>query len=328
MTTRRYFSRAAAAAVLAAALGATGALAQGAKPVKLIVGFPAGGSSDTLARVLAEAMRGKFEGPVLVDNKVGAGGRIAAEYMKAADNDGSVILITPNPIVTIYPHIYRKLSYDPLRDLVPVAQIATYPLVVGVGPGVPASVRTLNNFLQWAKAHPTQAFYASPAPGSTPHFVGVMMARAAGIELSHVSYKGDAPAVQDLLGGQIAMSINVPSAQLPHLPSGKLRILATTGSKRMGQLPDVPTLAESGFPQIQTNDWFGAFVPRGTPPAAAQKIQAAIRDALKTKEVQEAFARQAVEPAGATPAEFSLGIKTEFDHWSAIVKDSGFKPED
>jgi tripartite-type tricarboxylate transporter receptor subunit TctC len=327
MTQRRRFSFALAGALAAAFLSAA-VQAQPGKPVRMVIGFPAGGSSDAVARILAEALRGKFDGPLIVESRAGAGGRIAAEYLKTAENDGSVILITPNPIVTIYPHIYRKLSYEPLRDLVPVAQVATYPLLIGVGPAAPPSVKTVRDFVQWAKANPKQAFYGSPAPGSTPHFVGVMIAKAAGVELSHVAYKGDAPSIQDLLGGQIPMSINVPFAQLPHVSSGKLRILATTGSKRMAQLPDVPTLAESGFPQIQTSDWFGAFVPPGTPPAAVAKIQAAIRDALKTKDVQEGFAKHAVEPAIAPPGEFAKRIKEESDQWAAVVRASGFTAEE
>lgn len=328
MINRRHFSLAAASAVAGASLASTTALAQSARQVRLVVGFPAGGSTDTVARLLAEAMRDKFDGPLIVDNKVGAGGRIAAEYLKTAANDGSAILITPNPIVTIYPHIYKKLSYDPLRDLVPVAQVATYPLVIGVGPGVPANVKSVADFVKWARANPKTAFYGSPAPGSTPHFIGVMIARDAGIQLSHVAYKGDAPAIQDLLGGQLPMSINVPAAQLPHLQSGRLRILATTGSKRMAQLPEVPTLAESGFPQIQTNDWFGAFVPRGTPAPVIQKIQAAIREAIKTKELRDGMDKQAVEPAVATPDEFAKGIQHEFQQWAAVVKASGFSADE
>jgi len=326
MLSRRLCIAATIAAVVSTLTG-TSALAQGAKSLRLVVGFPAGGSSDTVARLLADAMRGKFDGPILVDNRAGAGGRIAAEYMKTADNDGTVVLITPNPVLTIYPHIYRKLSYDPFWDLVPVMPVATYPLLISVGSGVPASVKTVRDFLQWAKANPKQAFYGSPAPGSTPHFVGMMLAKSAGVELSHVAYKGDAPAVQDLLGGQIPMSINVPSAHLPHVASGKLRVLATTGAKRMVQLPDVPTLAESGY-QIQTNDWFAAFVPRGTPAQAIAKIQAALRDALKTKEVQEGFVKQAVDPALAGAGDFAKQIKDESDHWGGVVKATGFVAEE
>lgn len=318
---RRSFVAGALAA--AGASAAPFALAQGAKPLRLVVGFPAGGSSDTVARLLADAMRGKFAGPIVVDNKPGAGGQIAAQFLKTADNDGSVVLITPNPILTIYPHTYRKLSYDPLRDLVPVAQVATYPLLLGVGPAVPASVKTVRQFLQWAKDNPAQASYGSPALGSTPHFVGVMLAKAAGVELLHVAYKGDAPAVQDLLGGQVPMSINVPAAHLPHLASGRLRVLAVTGARRMAQLPDVPTLAESGY-AVRTSDWFGAFVPPGTLEASTTRIQAALRDALASKAVQEGFAKQGIEPAFLGGSDLARQVRDELDQWAGIVKASGF----
>jgi tripartite-type tricarboxylate transporter receptor subunit TctC len=325
---RRRYSFALFGALAATALLPVNAQAQSGKPVRFVVGFPAGGSSDTLARILAESLRGKLDGTVIIDNRAGAGGRIAAEYMKTADADGSVVLIVPNPILTIYPHVYKKLTYDPLRDLVPVMQLATYPLVIGVGSGTPADVKTVRDFLQWAKANPKQAFYGSPGPGSTPHFVGVMIAKAAGVELSHVPYKGDAPAIQDLLGGQLPMSINVPAAQLPHLASGKLRMLATTGAKRMAQFPEVPTLTESGFPGIQTSDWFGAFVPKGTPLAAIAKLQSALRDALKTKEVQEGFAKQAIDPATSDPHDFARQIRNEHEQWGGVVKASGFVAEE
>jgi tripartite-type tricarboxylate transporter receptor subunit TctC len=327
---RRSFSLAlvgACASACAAGLFPAHALAQAARTLRLVVGFPPGGSTDTVARLLGEAMRGKFEGPVIVDNKAGAGSRIAAESMKSAPADGSVVLIAPNPIVTMYPHVYKRLSYDPIRDLVPVARLATYPLLLSVGPAVPSSVKTLRDFVDWAKANPKLASFASPASGTTPHFVGVMVATAAGIELTHVPYRGDAPAVQDLIGGQIAMSINVPAAQLPHLASGKLRVLATTGAKRMAQLGDVPTLTEAGF-QIQTNDWFGAFAPPGTPTAAMAHIQAALREALQVKDVQQGFAKQGIEPAFMPGDELARLIVEESAYWAKVVKATGFTPED
>lgn len=302
--------------------------AQPSKSVRMVVGFPAGGPTDAVARVLAEALRGKLDGTIIVDNRAGAGGRLAAESMKTADNDGSVIILAPNPTLTIYPHIYKKLSYDPVRDLVPVAPVATFPCLIAVGPSTPATVKTVRDFLQWAKANPAQAFYASPAPGSTPHFVGMMIAKAANVELTHVPYKGDAPAVQDLLAGQVALSINAPSAQLPHIASGKLRVLATTGTKRLAQLPDVPTLAESGFQGISTNDWFGIFAPRGTPPELIKKLRSVLREAVGTKAVQEAFTRYGVEPVLTETGDFAAQIKNESAHWASVVKATGFTPED
>lgn len=302
--------------------------AQAGKTTRVIVGFPAGGSSDALARLLVESMRSKFDGPLLVENKPGAAGRIAIEFLKGAEADGSVILITPNPMVTMYPHVYKKLSYDPIKDITPVAQVASYPLFISVGPAVPASVKTIRDFTQWVKTDPKNGFYGSPGSGSTPHFVGVMMGKSAGIPLTHSPYRGDAPAIQDLIAGQIPMSINVPAAQLPHIPSGRLRVLATTGAKRALELPDVPTMVESGFPDIKTSDWFGAFVSAKTPAPVIAKIQNALRDALSTKEVSEGFAKLGLGTSFVPSAEFAVRIKEETDRWAVIVKETGFTPED
>jgi tripartite-type tricarboxylate transporter receptor subunit TctC len=301
--------------------------AQSSKAPRLLVGFPAGGSTDAVARLLAEAMRGKFDGPVMVDNKPGAGSRIAAESLKTAAPDGTLVMLAPNPLVTMYQHVYKKLSYDPSRDLLPIARLASYPLFMAVGPAVPASVKTVRDFVQWAKANPSQAMFASPASGTTPHFVGMMVAKAAGIHLTHVPYRGDAPAVQDLLGGQISMSINVPSAQLPHLNSGKLRVLATTGPKRAAQLADIPTLAESGF-QIETNDWFGAFAPPGTPPAVLARLETAFSEALEAADVRQGLAKLGIEPSFLAGAALPRLIRDESAHWAGVVKATGFTPED
>lgn len=297
-------------------------------PIRLIVGFPPGGSSDAVARQIAEAMRSKFDRPVLVENKAGAAGRLAPDFVKSATADGSVILLTPNPMVTQYPSVYRKLSYDPLRDLAPLAQVATYPLLISVGPAVPESVRSIKDYLQWAKLGEKNAFFASPAAGSTPHFIGVMLGRAAGVELTHVPYKGDAPAVQDLLGGQVPMSVNVPAAQLPHVNMGRLRVLATTGGRRMPDLPNVPTLEEQGFKNLRTSDWFGMFVPAGTPPAVVARLQSIVKEALTEPALRENFAKLGVEPSFVPSEEFGRQIREESAAFAQTVKAVGFTPED
>lgn len=319
----------AAMAVAAASQLPLHALAQlGSAPVRLIVGFPPGGSSDAVARQLAEVMRVKLDRPVLVENRAGAAGRIAPEFVKSAPADGTVVLLTPNPMITQYPSVYKKLSYDPSRDLAPVAQVASYPLFITVGPAVPESVRNLKEYLEWTRQAPKNSFFASPASGSTPHFVGVMLGRAGGGELSHVPYRGDAPAVQDLLGGQVPMSITVPSAILPHIGTGKVRVLATTGARRMPELPNVPTIAELGFPALKTNDWFGTFVPPATPAPAIARLQAAIREALAASSVRESFARLGVEAAYVAADEFARRNREEAAEFANTVKAVGFTPED
>lgn len=317
-----------AVAAVAVCCGA-GAYAQSSTtPVRLIVGFPPGGSTDSVARYLAETMRVRLNRPVLVENKSGAAGRLAPEYVKGAPADGTVILVTPNPMITQYTSVYKKLSYDPLRDFAPLAQIASYPLLVSVGPAVPTTVRNVRDYLQWAKTDSRSGFFASPATGSTPHFVGVMLGRTGGIELTHVPYRGDAPAVQDLLGGQIPMSINVPAAQLPHVASGKLRVLATTGERRMADLPAVPTLMEQGFPSLRTSDWFGMFVPAGTPADVVKRLQSIVRESLADATVRDGFAKLGVEPSFVEANDFSDRIRKESAAFAQTVKEVGFTPED
>ncbi|WEE79810.1 Bug family tripartite tricarboxylate transporter substrate binding protein [Comamonas testosteroni] len=326
--TRRGFALAS-ASVAAIAFAPVIACAQaGNSPVRIIVGFPPGGSSDVVARQLAEVLRHKLGRTVLVENRAGAAGRIAPDFVRTAAADGSVILLTPNPMITQYQSVYRKLTYDPHRDFTPVAQVATYPLFVSVGPAVPESVKNIRQYLEWTKSGAKNGFFGSPATGSTPHFVGVMLGKSANIELTHVPYKGDAPGIQDLLGGQVPMSINVPAAQLPHVGGGKLRVLATSGAHRSPDLPNTPTLAEQGFPSLQTNDWFGVFVPAATPASVVQQLQGAFGDALASSTVRESFLKLGIQPAFLGSTEFTRRIKDDSSSFAALVKSVGFVPEE
>src|SRR6478672_5947270 len=217
----------------AATLLAPHALAQAVKkPVHVIVGFPAGGGTDVTARVLAEALRGAYASTVLVENKPGASARIAVEYVKNAEPDGSVMLFTPDFPITVYPHSFRSLSYDPLRDLIAVAPTTRSMLTYNIGPMVPDSVRTLGDFVGWCKANPDKAIYATTSAGGTPHFVGLMVANAAGVKMTPVHYRGGAPALQDLIGGHVPASVNPVSESLPFARSHAVRVLAVTGPER------------------------------------------------------------------------------------------------
>ncbi len=329
MLTRRRFVTASATALASAAAGLTPrAFAQTLqKTARIVVGFPPGGSSDVVARLIADRMRGGYAPAVIVENRPGAGGRIALDHLKQAESDGSAMVQTPASMIVIYPHIYKKLAYDPLVDFAPVTRVCTFVFAVSVGPAVPDSVKTVADLVQWLKANPKQASYGSPAAGSVPHFTGVLLGRAAGVELTHVAFKGGAPAIQDLIGGQIPMSINVLSEALPQHKAGKLRILATTGPKRSPYLPEAPTLKESGF-NLEATEWFGIFVPARTSPDTVAKLNAAILEALKSKEVTEGFAKFAFEPAGESPVEFAKLVKSEHERWGPIVKSTGFTAED
>jgi tripartite-type tricarboxylate transporter receptor subunit TctC len=327
--TRRRLVAASAAAVVSATTGFSSRLfAQSIqKPVRIAVGFPAGGSSDVVARMMAERMRGAYTSTVIVDNRPGAGGRIVLDYLKQAETDGSVMVQTPASMIVIYPHIYRKLSYDPLVDFTPVTRVCSFVFAVSVGPAVPDRVKTLEELMQWMKANPKQASYGSPAAGSVPHFTGVLLGRAAGVELVHVAFKGGAPAIQDLLGGQIPMSINVLGEALQYHKAGKLRILATTGPKRSSYVAEVPTLREAGF-DLEATEWFGVFVPAKTSADTVAKLNAALREALKSSEVIEGFAKFAFEPVDDSPAEFGRRVRAEYDRWGPIVKSTGFTVEE
>ncbi len=329
MLTRRHVLAASAAGV---ALAGTGhlprALGQAIrKPVHIIVGFPAGGGTDVLARILADRLRGPYASTVIVENKPGAGARLAAEYVKNAEPDGSVMLFTPDFPLTVYPHSYRSLNYDPLRDFAPVAPTTKSMLTYSIGPAVPDSVQTLAEFVQWCRANPGKAAYATTSAGGTPHFVGVMLAKEAGVPLLPVHYRGGAPALQDLLGGHVPASINPISETLSFAKSGTLRILAVSGARRSPFLPDVPTMTEAGY-NVVVDSWLGVFVPAKTPAEAVNALSSAIAEAVRSSQMVENLARVGNEPAFQTPVQFAATVKADLERWRPVVAASGFVAED
>ncbi|MDO8455436.1 MAG: Bug family tripartite tricarboxylate transporter substrate binding protein [Burkholderiaceae bacterium] len=335
MTNRRSFSiKIATTVALATSFYAPFTQAQTviSKPAKIIVGFPPGGAADSVARLLANQLgnaQGAAYAPnVIVDNKPGAGGRIAAQFVKAGEADGSQFLLTPASILTIYPSVYKKLGYDPLADFTPVTSVASVAFAFSVSSAVPASVKTVADYVAWAKANPREANYGSPAAGATPHFVGVMFGRAAGIQLNHVPYKGGAPLVSDLMGGQVQAGVNVLPEVLQHHLAGKLRILAVSGTKRSQFLPNVPTFAESGFKDVAATEAFSVFIPSKTPADVVAKLNAAIRTALKAKQLVEGLEKLSFEIEGASSADYTKTVKSELERWAPIVKASGFSAEE
>jgi tripartite-type tricarboxylate transporter receptor subunit TctC len=297
------------------------------KPVRIVVGFPAGGGTDVTARILADGLRGTYAATVVVENKPGAGSRIAVEHVKNAEADGSVMLFTPDFPMTLYPHSFRSLSYDPLRDFVSVAPATRSMLGYNVGRAVPESVKTLPAYVEWCKANPGTAMYATTSAGATPHFAGMMLAREAGVGLAPVHYRGGAPALQDLLGGHVPASVNPISEILSLAKSGELRILAVTGSRRSPFLPDVPTMSEWGY-NVVVESWLGVFLPARVPDAIVNALSAAIAEATKSTEMTENLAKFGSEPAFETPAQFAMTVKAELDRWGPVVKASGFVAEE
>jgi tripartite-type tricarboxylate transporter receptor subunit TctC len=297
------------------------------RPLHLIVGFPAGGGTDVIARILADRLRVPFASSVLVENKPGAAARVAVDYVKNAEPDGGTMLFTPDFPITVYPHAFRSLSYEPLRDLAPVAPTAKSMLTYNIGPAVPASVTSLAGFVQWCKANPDSANYATTAAGGTPHFVGVMLANAAGVAMTPVHYRGGAPALQDLLGGHVPAGVNPISETLSFAKSGTLRILAVTGARRSPFLPDVPTMREQGY-DVVVEGWLGAFVPARTPPETVRVLGAAIGEAVRAPDMAESLARFGNEPTFQTPDEFAATVRADIARWGPVVKASGFVAED
>ena len=326
---RRAFVRQSAAVAALATFGAAGrAGAQASQPldvVKLITGFPPGGTSDTLCRRVAEGIKGTaYTKSAIVENKPGAGGQIAVQSMKGAATDGSILLQTPASMLMIYPHIYKKLAYDAFADVTPVTLACTFDFGFCVGPAVPDSVKDIPGFLAWCKANPDKANYGSPAAGSVPHFIGVLLGQAGGIELKHVPYRGSAPAVQDLVAGQI-QAVSAPVGEFTQQANaGKIRFLGVSGDKRSRFAPNVPTFAEQRYKDLVFSEWFGFFAPGGTPALVVMRANEALRAALAQKDVVDGLAVMGLEAKSSTPQELATLLKESYDRWGPIVKKIGF----
>ena len=324
MIDRRQFSLSTAAALALLAPG--WARAQALETARVLCGFPAGGTTDAVSRRIADKLRGAHAKTVLVENKPGAGGRLAVEELKRSPNDGSVMLLTPAAMVTLYPHLYTKLNYG-IDDVTPVCTACTINFGFGVGPAVPESVKNLKDFLAWAKANPASASYATPGAGSPPHFIGALLGKESGLDLRHVPYRGSAPGVQDLLGGQVPSMSSPVGDFLPHLKSGKLRLLATSGAARSRFAPDVATYTEQGFKALEMSEWYGFFLPGKAAPELVQRLAQNIRAAVMAPDVVEAFLQLGLEASANTPAELAQMVKAENQAWAPIVKRVGFTPE-
>ena len=299
--------------------------AHGQGTLKIIVGFAAGGSSDVAARLIGEKLKDSLGLPVVVENKVGAGGRIAAEALKSGPSDGSMLLLAPIVVPVLAPLVYKQLGYDPGRDFAPVTQVATYQFALAVGPSHPA--RNMAEFVAWAKANPGHASYGSPAPGSLPHFFGLMIGRAIGVDMVHVAYKGGVPLATDLMGGQVPCGIDALSDLLELHRSGKLRIIATTGAQRSPLLPTVATFKEQGFPEIEGSGWIAVYAPAKTPGATVDRLSSAISAAVAAPELRERLLGLGYEPTGTTPAALAAIMSADTARWAPIIKASGFSPE-
>jgi tripartite-type tricarboxylate transporter receptor subunit TctC len=296
----------------------------GSEPVRLVFPFAAGGSGDALARLIAEHLRIALDQPVIVENRVGAQGRIGVQAVKGAAPDGKTLLLTPVAPMSVYGHVYKSLAYDPVGDFQPVAQVATFDFGLAVGPQVPA--KSLGELVDWVKANAAQGSYGTPAAGTLPHFFAVSFARAAGLDLRHVGYRGSAAALTDLVGGQIPIVVTTTSDLLEQHKAGRIRVLATSDRQRSPFLPDLPTFKEAGY-DIEGTGWYGIFVPAKTPSDIIERLNKAIVAAVQTPAVKERLLAFGLQPTGTSAAELGRIQKADSELWAPAVKASGFTPE-
>jgi tripartite-type tricarboxylate transporter receptor subunit TctC len=309
----------AAALALASCLLAAPALAQDKPPLKILVGFPPGGSADVIARLIGDAVRDEFA-TVTVENRPGAGGRIALTAVKNAKADGQTVIILPSGPMVLFPHVYKKLDYDAVRDFTPVSQIAAFQFGVVSGPA--SGARTVAEMLSKAKASPKGATYGSPGLGTLPHFMGVLMEQSAGMPFTHVPFQGGAPANTALLGGHIDYKFDVVSETAELHKSGKVRIIAVTGDKRDAQVPEVPTLKESGVNMVATA-WFAMYGPAGLPQPVLARLERAVSQAVKKPEMQAKLLALGYDPIGSSSAELAAAQRTDLARWEKPIKATG-----
>lgn len=321
--TRRTGLKTLAAATLAVA-GMGSALAADAypdKPLTMIVPFSAGGTTDILARIVGQALGQELGQTIIIENKPGAGGNIGAQQASRAKADGYTLFMGTVGTHAINQALYKKLPYDPVKDFAPLSRVANVPNLLVAHPSRP--YKTVQEMIAYAKKHPGEVTYGSPGSGASPHVSGALFQSMTGAEMTHVPYKGSAPAISDLLGNQIAVMFdNMPSA-IQHVRSGKLRPIAVTTAKRSSELPDVPTIAEAGVPGYEATSWFGLWAVAGTPAPILTKLQTALTKVLKDPAVAKKIADQGGEVVIETPAQFDSFIKSEAAKWGKVVKESG-----
>jgi len=295
------------------------------KPIVLIVPFAPGGSSDFLSRMVGQKLTDAWKQQVVIENKPGGAGNIAMEAVQRARPDGYTLILGHVGTLAVNPAMFVKLPYDPVNGFIPVSLIAMVPNIIAVNPEVPA--RTFKEFVALAKAKPGTIHYGSAGNGSAGHLAMEYLKQVAQIDLVHVPYKGTGPMLTDLLGGSTQATFTGATPLVPHIKQGKLRALAVGSAKRIPSLPDVPTVAESGFPGFETSQWYGIMVPAGTPDAIVAKLSAEINRILRMPDVIERLAADGSVPAGNSPVEFARFIEVEQKRWGAVVKSAAIKPE-
>jgi tripartite-type tricarboxylate transporter receptor subunit TctC len=293
-----------------------------AKPIRLLVGFPPGGSADFVARPLGEALAQELGKPIIIDNRPGAGTNIASEIVAQAAPDGYTLLLGHNSSHGINQALYKQLNFDPERDFIPIGKIASFPLVIAVSPSL--QVNSLRELIAKAKAEPGKLNFASSGNGSPPHLAGVLFNTLVGVDLVHVPFKGGAPAVLSILAGDTQVIFGTPPVVMPHISAGKLKGLATTTQTRSKVLPEFPSAAEAGVPGYDVEFWYGMFAPKNTPQDVVSKLFAALSKVLNRAQLKAQFQKEGVEAqSSVSPQAFAEFIKRERPRWEKLVKDSG-----
>ncbi|MDP1675189.1 MAG: tripartite tricarboxylate transporter substrate binding protein [Burkholderiales bacterium] len=314
---------AAVTAAAAATIAFPAAAAYPERPVRLVVGFPPGGAADILGRIAAQQLSERIGQQVVVDNRGGAGGLIATEIAAKANSDGYTLLFSSIPHV-INPHLYKKVSYDAIRDFTPVVQFVAVPLMLAAGPSLPA--KNVKELIDYAKANPGKINYGSAGSGSSSHLAVELFKSMAAIRMEHIPYKGTGPLITDMLGGQIGVTIASAVPLTPQVRSGKLRGLAVTGPKRSAAFPELPAIAET-VPGYEVVNWFGIFAPAGTPMDIVKRVNADLNTALKNPELVKRLNAQGADAVGGSAEAFTRVVKADFAKWAKVVKDSGAKVE-
>jgi len=321
-TRRLYVAVATAAGLLAGGTATAQAPAWPTKPIRLLVGFPAGGPTDVVARIFGEKIAAQTGQQVVVDNRPGAAGNIAVELMTKANPDGHTLVYSSNAIA-LSPGLYAKLGYDPFKDLAPITEIGAGCLVFVVHPSLP--VTTVKEFVDYAKARPGKLNYASSGAGTSTHLAAVLFSQRTGIETQHVPYKGTAPSLVDMIAGRTQFLMGAVLTAVPHIKDGKLRALAVTGLKRIKSLPEVPTLDEAGVPKFEVTTWQGIFAPAATPPAVQARIHAEVVKAIKSPDLRPRIEQQDMEPTGPALNAFASSYRQQVVHWTKVARDAGLK---
>jgi tripartite-type tricarboxylate transporter receptor subunit TctC len=295
-----------------------------AKPIRLVVGVPAGGTNDVVARLVAQKMSAQLGQQIIVDNRAGANGNIGAELVAKSPPDGYTLFMASIGVSSIHPSLYSKMPFDTLRDFAMISQLTSIPQIIVVHPSVP--VKDVKQLIAYAKAKPGQLTFAG-GTGSSAHLAGELFKSMARVDMLHVPYKGSAPALIDLLGGQVAIVFDQIVTSLPHVRSGKLRALAVTTLTRSTVAPEIPTVSESALPGFSITTWHGLIAPIATPRDIISRLSGEAAKALESAEIKEKFLAQGAEPTPSTPEQFRAFIKSETDKWASVVKAAGLKPE-